>query len=57
MDSLTHHATIHQVGAGPAGLVAALTLRKNGIPVRIIEKEETVRNIGQRGAGIMVSTA
>ena len=47
---------MYQVGAGPAGLVAALTLRKNGISVRIIEKEETVRNIGQRGAGIMVST-
>lgn len=29
-------------------------LRQNGVPVRIIEKEETIRNIGQRGAGIMV---
>ena len=44
------------MGAGPAGLVAALMLRKNGIPVRIIEKEETVRRVGQRGAGNMVST-
>ncbi|KZT69631.1 monooxygenase [Daedalea quercina L-15889] len=40
------------VGAGPAGLAAALTLRKNGIPVRVIEKEPRAR-VGQRGAGIM----
>ncbi|KZT69639.1 monooxygenase [Daedalea quercina L-15889] len=44
------------VGAGPTGLVAALTLRKNGIPVRIIEKEESFRTIGQRGAGTMPRT-
>ncbi|KZT69619.1 monooxygenase [Daedalea quercina L-15889] len=44
------------VGAGPAGLAAALTLRKNGIPVRIIEKEDNVRVVGQRGAGIMPRT-
>lgn len=42
-----------QVGAGPVGLVLALTLLKNGVPVRIIEKEQTPR-IGQRGAGVMV---
>ncbi|KAG2130258.1 FAD binding domain-containing protein [Suillus clintonianus] len=40
------------VGAGPAGLVAALTLLQNGIPVRIIDKDPNPR-IGQRGAGIM----
>lgn len=28
------------VGAGPTGLIAALTLRHNGIPVRIIEKAD-----------------
>ncbi|CCM05219.1 uncharacterized protein FIBRA_07429 [Fibroporia radiculosa] len=39
-------------GAGPTGLVAALTLCQNGIPVRIIEKEQRSR-VGQRGAGIM----
>ncbi|KZT05391.1 monooxygenase [Laetiporus sulphureus 93-53] len=39
-------------GAGPVGLVAALTLRQNNIPVRIIEKEERIR-VGQRGAAIM----
>ncbi|KAG1867156.1 FAD binding domain-containing protein [Suillus subalutaceus] len=39
------------VGAGPAGLVAALTLLQNGIPVRIIDKEPNPR-MGQRGPGI-----
>ncbi|EGN99774.1 hypothetical protein SERLA73DRAFT_88431 [Serpula lacrymans var. lacrymans S7.3] len=39
------------VGAGPSGLVAALTLLRNGIPVRIIDKESKYR-VGQRGGGI-----
>ncbi|KAG2153625.1 FAD binding domain-containing protein [Suillus bovinus] len=39
------------VGAGPTGLVAALTLLQNGIPVRIIDKEPNP-NIGQRGPAI-----
>ncbi|KAG2362732.1 FAD binding domain-containing protein [Suillus spraguei] len=39
------------VGAGPVGLVAALTLLQNGISVRIIDKDPHHR-IGQRGAGI-----
>ncbi|KAG1901776.1 FAD binding domain-containing protein [Suillus fuscotomentosus] len=39
------------VGAGPAGLVAALTLLQNGVPVRIIDKDPNPR-IGQRGPGI-----
>ncbi|KAF9524863.1 FAD binding domain-containing protein [Crepidotus variabilis] len=43
------------VGAGPSGLIAALTLIRNGIPVRIIEKSITPR-IGQRGAGVMART-
>ncbi|KAJ3846283.1 FAD binding domain-containing protein [Lentinula lateritia] len=38
------------VGAGPVGSVLALTLLKNGIPVRIIDK--TGPQIGQKGAGI-----
>ncbi|EMD32572.1 hypothetical protein CERSUDRAFT_126688 [Gelatoporia subvermispora B] len=42
-------------GAGPAGLILALTLLKNGVSVRIIEKSPTYR-IGQRGAGIMPRT-
>ncbi|KAF9523094.1 FAD binding domain-containing protein [Crepidotus variabilis] len=44
-------ARVLVVGAGPSGLVAALTLAVNGIPVRIIEKSLTSK-IGQRGAGI-----
>jgi 2-polyprenyl-6-methoxyphenol hydroxylase-like FAD-dependent oxidoreductase len=44
-----------QVGGGPAGLVLAISLSKNGIPVRIIEKNPHPR-VGQRGAGIMVKT-
>ena len=43
------------MGAGPAGLVAALTLCKNGIPVRIIEKDAQ-HHVGQRGAGLMPRT-
>ncbi|KAF8810119.1 hypothetical protein BYT27DRAFT_7186980 [Phlegmacium glaucopus] len=39
------------VGAGPSGLILALTLLRNGVPVRIIEKSLSPR-IGQRGAGI-----
>ena len=42
-----------QVEAGPSGLVLALALLQNGIPVRVVEKETNPR-IGQRGAGIMV---
>ncbi|KAF7430779.1 hypothetical protein PC9H_006490 [Pleurotus ostreatus] len=40
------------VGAGPTGLVLALALRRNGVRVRLIEKDLAAR-IGQRGAGIM----
>ncbi|GLB41779.1 putative FAD binding domain containing protein [Lyophyllum shimeji] len=40
------------VGAGPSGLVCALSLLHNGVPVRIIEKSIQPRT-GQRGAGIM----
>jgi len=39
------------VGAGPAGLVLALSLMQNGVPVRIIDKA-TKHPIGQRGSGI-----
>ncbi|KAG0702987.1 FAD binding domain-containing protein [Suillus ampliporus] len=45
------HPPVLVVGAGPAGLVAALTLLQNGIPVRIIDKDPSPR-IGQRGPGI-----
>ncbi|KIJ12418.1 hypothetical protein PAXINDRAFT_171232 [Paxillus involutus ATCC 200175] len=40
------------VGAGPAGLICALALRKSGIPVRIIE-QSLEHHVGTRGAGIM----
>ncbi|KAF9478246.1 hypothetical protein BDN70DRAFT_880202 [Pholiota conissans] len=40
------------VGGGPSGLVLALALLHNGVPVRIIEKNAMPR-LGQRGAGIM----
>ena len=43
-----------QVGSGPAGLIAALTLVKNGVPVRIIEKDAQ-HHIGSRGPGLQVS--
>lgn len=42
-----------QVGGGPSGLVLALSLLRNGVPVRVIEKSWAPR-LGQRGAGIMV---
>ncbi|KAI6098032.1 FAD binding domain-containing protein [Pisolithus thermaeus] len=43
------------VGAGPTGLAAALTLARNNVPVRIIEKEPQHR-CGQRGVGIQPRT-
>ncbi|KAI0691497.1 monooxygenase [Cytidiella melzeri] len=39
------------VGAGPSGLILALALRQNNIPVRIIEKD-VIFHRGQRGSGI-----
>jgi 2-polyprenyl-6-methoxyphenol hydroxylase-like FAD-dependent oxidoreductase len=45
--------TSTKVGAGPAGLVLALSLLQNGVKVRIIEKTADLY-IGQRGAAIMV---
>ncbi|KAF8981104.1 FAD binding domain-containing protein [Cyathus striatus] len=43
------------VGAGPAGLVAALFLAQNGIMLRIIDKEDTF-HIGSRGFGVQPRT-
>ncbi|KAJ6553882.1 FAD binding domain-containing protein [Mycena sp. CBHHK59/15] len=43
------------VGAGPAGLILAITLLQNGVPVRVINKEPAHR-IGSRGAGIQPRT-
>ncbi|KAG1745453.1 FAD binding domain-containing protein [Suillus paluster] len=45
------HPPVLIVGAGPAGLVAALSLVQNGVRVRIIDKDPNPR-IGQRGPGI-----
>ncbi|KAJ6511436.1 monooxygenase [Mycena vitilis] len=42
-------------GAGPSGLILALVLLKNGVSVRIIDKELKHR-IGSRGSGIMPRT-
>ncbi|KAL4263212.1 Rifampicin monooxygenase-like protein [Pleurotus pulmonarius] len=39
------------VGAGPTGLVLAISLALNGVKVRVIEKD-TACKVGQRGAGI-----
>ncbi|OAX35475.1 FAD/NAD(P)-binding domain-containing protein [Rhizopogon vinicolor AM-OR11-026] len=50
-----NHPPVLIVGAGPVGLVAALTLLQNGIPVRIIDKDPNPR-IGRRGAGIWPRT-
>ncbi|KAF7366420.1 FAD-binding-3 domain-containing protein [Mycena sanguinolenta] len=42
-------------GAGPAGLILALILLKNGISVRIIDKEMKHRT-GSRGSGVQART-
>ncbi|KAJ7481766.1 FAD binding domain-containing protein [Mycena latifolia] len=42
-------------GAGPSGLILALVLLQNGVPVRIIEKEPKHR-IGSRGTGVQPRT-
>ncbi|EKM59579.1 uncharacterized protein PHACADRAFT_205796 [Phanerochaete carnosa HHB-10118-sp] len=43
------------VGAGPTGLISAISLLKNGVPVRIIEKRETFHG-GIRGSGVTPRT-
>ncbi|KAH8110151.1 FAD binding domain-containing protein [Phellopilus nigrolimitatus] len=43
------------VGAGPAGLALALSLLKNGVAVRIIEKDAR-NHVGERGAGVIPRT-
>ncbi|KAF7370666.1 FAD-binding-3 domain-containing protein [Mycena sanguinolenta] len=50
--STASHPKVLVVGAGPSGLVMALALLRNGIPVRLID-QEPVSRLGQRGAGIM----
>ncbi|KAF9017773.1 hypothetical protein BDZ89DRAFT_960743, partial [Hymenopellis radicata] len=43
------------VGAGPAGLVSALSLVKNGIQIRIVDKAEQY-HVGSRGFGVQPRT-
>ncbi|KAH9478017.1 Flavin-dependent monooxygenase [Psilocybe cubensis] len=43
------------VGGGPSGLILALSLARNNVPVRLIEKSTTER-VGQRGSGISPRT-
>ncbi|KIK53914.1 hypothetical protein GYMLUDRAFT_249957 [Collybiopsis luxurians FD-317 M1] len=43
------------VGAGPTGLILALTLLRNKIPVRIIEKQSSFQ-LGTRGCGMQPRT-
>ncbi|KAJ6518726.1 FAD binding domain-containing protein [Mycena sanguinolenta] len=50
--STASHPKVLVVGAGPSGLVMALALLRNGVPVRLID-QEPVSRLGQRGAGIM----
>ena len=50
----SRHSRLHQVGGGPSGLAVALALLRNGIPVRIVDKEPHYR-IGQRANGVWVS--
>ncbi|KAL4243826.1 hypothetical protein ABKN59_011512 [Abortiporus biennis] len=50
---MTPNPQVLVVGSGPAGLVLALTLTQNGIPIRIIEKRSEFHE-SQRGAGIQV---
>ena len=42
-----------QIGAGPSGLVAALTIAQNGVPVRIIDKAHEFHQ-ASRGGGLHV---
>ncbi|KAF7792720.1 hypothetical protein EIP86_003818 [Pleurotus ostreatoroseus] len=55
---LTAYGTSHfspKSGSGPSGLVLALTLAQNGVPVRVIEKDSTFHE-GERGAGTQPRT-
>ncbi|KDQ12569.1 hypothetical protein BOTBODRAFT_56631 [Botryobasidium botryosum FD-172 SS1] len=55
MASAPQPPSVLVVGAGPAGLVAALSLAQHGVPVRIIEKR-TTHQIGARGQTLQPRT-
>ncbi|KAF9563981.1 pentachlorophenol 4-monooxygenase [Agrocybe pediades] len=55
MAAENHSPKVLIVGGGPSGLILALSLLHNGVPVRIIEKTSQPR-LGQRGAGLMPRT-
>ncbi|THH09639.1 hypothetical protein EW145_g1876 [Phellinidium pouzarii] len=44
-------AQVLVVGSGPTGLVSALTLLKNGVSIRIVEKE-AAHHVSSRGSGV-----
>ncbi|KAF8903219.1 hypothetical protein CPB85DRAFT_1165833, partial [Mucidula mucida] len=43
------------IGTGPTGLMLAISLAKNGIPFRIINKKQQ-HSLGQRGSTIQPRT-
>ncbi|KAF7793734.1 hypothetical protein EIP86_004851 [Pleurotus ostreatoroseus] len=55
MSATPTRPTVLVSGSGPSGLVLALILAKNGIPVRIIEKDNKFHE-GERGAGTQPRT-
>ncbi|KAI0777582.1 FAD binding domain-containing protein [Trametes elegans] len=48
---MTYTDPVLVAGGGPAGLIAALSLAKNGIPVRVIDKEAAFHT-ASRGSGV-----
>ena len=53
LEILAHMFRFPKVGAGPVGLILALSLLKNNVPVRIIEKSDSFHK-GTRGPGVKV---
>ncbi|EED83918.1 hypothetical monooxygenase [Postia placenta Mad-698-R] len=53
--SVTQPLSVLVVGAGPSGLVSALSLVQHGIQVRVVDRDQQF-HMGQRGAGIQPRT-